>query len=142
MVRRKLVEQTLDLIKHIDLKTAKNGELSPLQIRTLVFVKQKECVKPSLLAKEFNVTPATITAQIDKLVENKWLDRCYDEDDRRVVNISLTEKAVKEVDTLIDQTLRRYEWISTPLTKKEQEQLLMLITKIHEYAHSSQVSQK
>lgn len=135
-VKKALVLETLDLIKHINLKATKNGELSPLQIRTLVFIKQKQCVKPSLLAKEFNVTPATITTQIDKLVQSGWLERCYDENDRRVVNISLTKKATQEVDALVDQTMKRYDWICQALNKREQEDFLRLVIKLHDHVHA------
>ena len=63
----------MDLVKHLDLKMDSECKLSPLQLRTLSYVKEYECVKPTDLAKEFNITPATVTAQIDKLVKRRWL---------------------------------------------------------------------
>ena len=136
-LQKQIIQNTLDLIKNIELRSYRKGELSPLQIRTIVFVKDKRCVKSSDLARQFNVTPATITAQIDKLVSNGWLERCDDGDDRRVINITLTEKAKKEVDKLVDQTVKRYDWIFKSLTKEEQKIFLNLVIKINQNAHKS-----
>ncbi len=137
-LRKKIVQSTLDLIKNIDIKSYRKGELSPLQLRTLVFIKDKGCVKSSDLAKQFNVTPATITAQIDKLVNNGWLERCDDGNDRRVINITLTPKAKKEVDTMVEKTVERYEWVFRSLTKEEQQTFLDLVIKINQSAHKTE----
>jgi len=131
-LQSQIVKNTLDFIKNVELKSYKKGELSPLQIRTMVFIKDKGCVKSSELARQFNVTPATITAQIDKLVNKGWLDRCDDGNDRRVINITLTEKAKKEVDQLVEQTVKKYSWVFEPLSHEEQKQFLDLVIKINQ----------
>ncbi len=117
-IQKQIVQNTLDLIKNVELRSYRKGELSPLQIRTMVFIKDKGCVKSSELARQFNVTPATITAQIDKLVNNGWLERCDDGDDRRVINITLTKKAQEEVDELVEKTIKKYNWVFQSLTKE------------------------
>ena len=134
-LRVEIIRETLDLIKHVDLKMRKKGDLSPLQLRALEYILNKNCVKSTDLAKEFNVTPATITAQIDKLVNNGWLERCNDSVDRRVINITSTDKLKKELYPLIDKTVKRYDWVFEVLTEEEQNQLLSLITKIHKNAN-------
>lgn len=103
----------------------------------MVFIKDKGCVKSSDLAKQFRVTPATITAQIDKLVNHGWLDRCDDGNDRRVINITLTPKAQSEVDQLVEKTMKKYNWVFESLTKDEQQQFLNLVIKINQNAHRS-----
>jgi len=140
-LQKQLVQCTLDFIKNIELKSHKKGELSPLQLRTLVFIKDKGCVKSSDLAKQFNVTPATITAQIDKLVNSGWLDRCDDGNDRRVINITLTSKAKREVDALMTKTIERYDWVFKSLTKQEQEQFLNLVIKINQNARKADLKE-
>lgn len=137
-LEKQIIQNTLDFIKNIELRSYKKGELSPLQLRTLVFIKDKGCVKSSDLAKQFNVTPATITAQIDKLVSNGWLERCDDGNDRRVINITLTKMADKEVDALVDKTVKKYDWVFKSLTKEEQKQFLNLVIKINQNAHRSE----
>ena len=134
--RREILKQSIDLVKHLNLRTDEECNLSPLQLRTLSYVQKGECVKPTEIAKEFNITPATVTAQIDKLVKKGWIKRASCKDDRRVVNITLTPKAQNELDGVIDKTLEKYDWIFEVLTKEEEEQLLNLFIKIHENAHS------
>jgi len=128
--------QAIDLVKHLDLRTDKECNLSPSQLRTLLYIKKGECVKPTQIAKEFNITPATVTAQIDKLVKKGWIKRTSCKNDRRVVNITLTPKAETELKEVIDKTLGKYEWIFEVLSKEEEQQLLNLFIKIHENAHS------
>ncbi|MFA5623024.1 MAG: MarR family transcriptional regulator [Candidatus Dojkabacteria bacterium] len=139
-IQKQIVQNTLDLIKNVELRSYRKGELSPLQIRTMVFIKDKGCVKSSELARQFNVTPATITAQIDKLVNNGWLERCDDGDDRRVINITLTKKAQEEVDELVEKTIKKYNWVFQSLTKEEQKQFLSLVIKINQNAPRSELA--
>ena len=106
----------------------------------MVFIKDKGCVKSSDLARQFNVTPATITAQIDKLVNNGWLERCDDGNDRRVINITLTKKAQEEVEALVEKTVQKYNWVFQSLTEEEQKQFLNLVIKINQNAHKSELS--
>ncbi|MDX9739234.1 MAG: MarR family transcriptional regulator [Candidatus Dojkabacteria bacterium] len=138
-LEKQIIQNTLDLIKNIELRSYRKGELSPLQIRTMVFIKDKGCVKSSDLARQFNVTPATITAQIDKLVNNGWLERCDDGNDRRVINITLTAKAQEEVDALVEKTIKKYNWVFQSLTKEEQKQFLSLVIKINQNAHKGEL---
>lgn len=138
-LRKQIVQNTLDFIKNIDIKSYKKGELSPLQLRTLVYIKDKGCVKSSDLAKQFNVTPATITAQIDKLVNSGWLERCDNGNDRRVINIMLTPKAEKEVDIMVEKTVQRYDWVFKSLTKEEQKTFLNLVIKINQNARKTEI---
>lgn len=137
--QKEIVQSTIDLIKNIDIKSYKKGELSPLQLRTLIFIKDMGCVKSSDLAREFNVTPATITAQIDKLVRSGWVERCDDGNDRRVINITLSPKAQKEVDIMVEKTVQRYDWVFKSLTKEEQKTFLNLIIKINQNAHKTEI---
>lgn len=106
----------------------------------MVFIKDKGCVKSSDLARQFNVTPATITAQIDKLVNHGWLERCDDGNDRRVINITLTPKAQEEVDVLVEKTVQKYNWVFQSLTEEEQEQFLNLVIKINQNAHKKDLA--
>ena len=46
----------------------------------------------STISKKLCVTKPSITAIINKLVEEKMVDRHYEKEDRRIIKISLTEK--------------------------------------------------
>lgn len=134
-LQRDILRQILDVVKHLDLNNNKTHQLSPFQIRTLTYIQERECTKPTDIAKEFNITPATVTAQIDKLVKQGWLKRCICDSDRRAINITLTQKSKNELKLIIESTISKYSWIFKALTVKEQKELLNLFIKIHKYAH-------
>jgi len=56
----------------------------------------------SELAKDLNLSPASITAYIDKLIEDKIVKRENDTEDRRKIYINLTNKG-KELSEIFDQ---------------------------------------
>ena len=67
-------------------------ELSPLQVHTLFFIKDKQPVAMHELAKNFQITKPTATSIIDVLIKNRYVDRINDSKDRRITRISLTAK--------------------------------------------------
>ena len=129
--QRQLARQTIDFIRYIDINERNGVGLSPLQMRVLSFVQEKGCVKATDIAQQFNVTPATVTAQIDNLEGSKWLRRCSDGKDRRVVNIRLTAKAKRELDKVVKESIDKYSWLFSTLTREEQETLLNLLLKVN-----------
>ncbi|MHB9054582.1 MAG: MarR family winged helix-turn-helix transcriptional regulator [Paludibacteraceae bacterium] len=63
-----------------------------------------------------------VTAQIDKLVEMNMVERSYDENDRRIINISLSEKGkkdIKQIYTIVSESLRR------KISKLDEERLVI-----------------
>ena len=49
----------------------------------------------SVITKKLNITAGTLTTAINSLVKKKYVSRNRSEEDRRVVNIRLTEKGEK-----------------------------------------------
>jgi len=132
--QREIARQTIDFIRNFDINERNSIGLSPLQLRVLSFVQERVCVKATDIAQQFNITPATVTTQIDNLEKTKWLRRCSNGNDRRVVNIKLTAKAKRELDTVVKETLSNYDWLFSPLNKEEQKILLSLFKKINSNA--------
>lgn len=59
---------------------------------------------------KLSVPKPHVTAQIDKLVEMNMVERSYDENDRRIINISLSQKGkkdIKQIYTIVSESLRR-----------------------------------
>lgn len=135
-LKKDIARETVDFIKIFNINEKNDEELSPLQLRVLTFIRDHDCVKSTDIANAFNVTPATVTAQMDKLEEKKWLRRCSNGDDRRVVNIKLTSKAKKNLDHMVESTIKKYDWVFTTLNEKEQRDLLSLFKKINQYSKS------
>ena len=114
----------------------KKNSLSPIQVQILVFLlfHPKEKCKVSYLAKEFNMTKATISDSIKALYRKELIRKEDDENDTRSYTISLSEKGTviarqssvftKPIETTISQL---------PLIQKEiiLEGLLNLITSLN-----------
>jgi DNA-binding MarR family transcriptional regulator len=138
-LQKDLIEETLNLLKYIDCNTSNSNLPSLLQLRTLSYIKKEKKVKTTDLSKELNVTPATVTAQIDRLVKGKWVERYNCEKDRRVIYLCLTKKANKQLDAMVGNTFKKITWLFDDLTKAEQNQLLNLIKKMKKTAEREQL---
>ncbi|WP_372932555.1 MarR family winged helix-turn-helix transcriptional regulator [Mariniphaga sediminis] len=77
---------------------SKENSLSPIQIQILIFLlfHSREKCKVSYLAREFNVTKATISDSVRVLLTKKLLEKEEDVADTRSFNISLTTEG-KEI---------------------------------------------
>lgn len=91
---------------------AKLFELSPIQIQLLIFVAyhQKEYCTVSYLAKEFNVTKATLSDAIKSLDSKKLIKKEHLAEDSRSYYIQLTAKGRKIV--------RETESFSEPISQQ------------------------
>ena len=71
----------------------RRGGLSFPQMGVLRFIDHKGTTTPNEMAETFGVTPANITGLVAKLERAGLVRRVRDEEDRRVVRLSLTPKA-------------------------------------------------
>ncbi|HEY8896827.1 MAG TPA: helix-turn-helix domain-containing protein [Niastella sp.] len=77
---------------------AKEHKLSPIQLQLLIFLKYHSSDKQrriASMAREFNLTKATISDSIKVLEQKGLIQRTDDEFDSRSFNFSLTEKGMK-----------------------------------------------
>lgn len=94
---------------------SKNFSLSPIQVQVLIFLlhHSEKKRKVSYLAKEFNLTKATISDTVKALEQKKLISKEYEEADTRSYIINLTEKGehvagkaslfMREIHTPIDK---------------------------------------
>jgi len=77
----------------------KENALTPLQLQVLIFLKfhSPEQCKVNYLAKEFNVTKATISETVRLLTKKELIYKETDSNDSRSYSIYLTEKGTKFV---------------------------------------------
>jgi len=80
-------------------ENAKNNDLSPIQIQLLIFIKYHSANKAtvSYLAKEFNLTKATISDSIRVLEQRKYIIKVPHSQDSRSSTISLTLEGIQAV---------------------------------------------
>jgi DNA-binding MarR family transcriptional regulator len=128
--KEELITEVFDLGRNISAKQL-NSELTMIQLRTVIFVERKGIVKPTEIAKKFSITPASVTSQIDKLVEQGWLERRYNQDDKRVIEVILTEKGKKRLGKLKVGLINNCSWIFKTLDKQEQDTLFDLVSRLN-----------
>ncbi len=119
--RHTLNELLVDLFNHIILIEEKNLQdqgvsLSMTEVHILEAIDKSESKMMSAIARRLMVTQGTLTVSTGKLVKKGYVERIRDEKDKRVVRLSLTDKA-KDVlkvhnrfhDEMIDKLLDELE---------------------------------
>lgn len=119
--RHTLNELLVDLFNHITLIEEKNLQdqgvsLSMTEVHILEAIKKSESKMMSAVARRLMVTQGTLTVSTGKLVKKGYVERVKDEKDKRVVRLSLTDKAQEVLkihdrfhDEMIDKLLDELE---------------------------------
>lgn len=76
------------------------------QSHILFLLERRGSMKMSELAESLHLTPGAVTTASDKLIENGYITRVRDEQDRRVVYLQMTNKG-KEVLTALQKEGRK-----------------------------------
>lgn len=82
MVSRRILADTRDGI---------NVDLTREQFQVMCLIRSNERCTSTFLADYLFVGKSSITAIVNRMVERNWIERSRDEDDRRVVYLTLTE---------------------------------------------------
>lgn len=123
-----MITEIFDLGRYIS-SNQPDSRLTMIQLRTVMYISKNGTVKPTEIAKTFAITPASVTSQIDNLVEEGWLERQYNQDDKRVIEVSLTERGKRELPKEIQKLESSCDWIFSALSTQEQKDLLNLLKK-------------
>jgi len=73
------------------------------------------------------VTSGAISQRLDKLERAGFVTRRPDMDDRRLVQVELTNRGRREIDRTVEQLLTRESTLLAPFSKREREQLERLL---------------
>ena len=84
----------------------------------------------SELAEFMNLTAGSMTSAIDSLIKDKFVKRNFDKNDRRKINILLTQKGENIAKMLHEKHYEVSNKILDTISKKEQEIFLDLLEKI------------
>lgn len=116
-----------------DWKLSLEQALAPLtegQLNVLELILEAETLKPSDLIQHLSTSPAAITTLLDRMERNELIVRTRDEEDRRVVWISVSEKGKQETErgrlvrsSLISESLDR-------ISEHNQQLLVYLLGKV------------
>jgi DNA-binding MarR family transcriptional regulator len=101
--------------------------LSILQIQALIFVNQHTKVSMSELAKNFRIELPSVTSLVNKLCEQKLVERYEDPEDRRLVMIILTTDGKKLLEQAILARRKKIEKLLSYLSVGQKSELLSIL---------------
>jgi DNA-binding MarR family transcriptional regulator len=94
--------------------------------------KHPELVSPSYIKEVMLDKAPDLTRLVDKLVQKGWASRKQCEQNRRMVEIGLTEKGVKVLEVLNEQVKANATSLQNRLTETEAEQISDLLDKLRD----------
>ncbi|GHO94657.1 hypothetical protein KSF_047050 [Reticulibacter mediterranei] len=96
--------------------------ISPSQAHALQVLGTQEKTPQSLLAQQLNLEKSTISRLITQLVEREWVQRTINAENRREVNLTLTDAGKVVLDDLLMAGAAKYHrlWTRLPQDKKSQ----------------------
>lgn len=135
------LEKLAEVFRVLLWDSGKEYGLSPIQIQLLLFVKyhpEEDLRKVAYMAKEFNMTKATISDSLKTLEQKGLVRKKTDLEDARSVTISLTakgEKISQHVSTFTDPLDTAVE----KLAPKEKESLFLTLMRLSRYLLEEEV---
>ncbi len=124
MVSHRAKNTAKDMYQEFDMNRSSAGVLFMLHNRKTM--SQKE------LAKRLNVTAPSITSMIQKMEKSGYITRRTDEQDQRVMRLSLTEKGESLVQSVIDVSDRMEQILSEGMSLEERLLFRRLMLQINE----------
>jgi len=101
--------------------------LSILQIQTLIYIDKNKRVSMSDIAGQFHIELSSATSLINKLYDQKLVERYQDNEDRRLVRISLTIAGKALLKEAMQQRRKKLERTLSYLSDKEREDLFSIL---------------
>lgn len=123
MIRRKVAMSTL---------ADTNLDIKLLHFEIMHVLKEEGTLHPAKIGEKLLIAKAQMTHLIDKLVEMEFVKREMCSDDRRTLNITLTDKGRKvlvEQDSLVINAMQEY---MSSLTDEELEDLSKSLLKLRD----------
>jgi DNA-binding MarR family transcriptional regulator len=104
--------------------------LTPAQLRVLQIVAAKGSTTPKALANQMGVSQATVTALVDKLVTRSLVQRVPSEQDRRQINVLVTDEGLNRLLDAPDALQQRFVSAFAKQADWEQAQLVSSLERV------------
>ena len=130
----KLLVEIYDDIIHIEEYSIKQGAFSDLsitEIHTVEAVGLYGSKTMSEIAAELEITMGTLTTAVDKLIRKGYLERNRSDSDRRIVNVSLTQRGKLAYRIHEKFHLDMVKAIMSDFNTEEEEILLIALRKLN-----------
>ncbi len=99
------------------------------QFQMLGLIARKQVCNVSYLADKLEVKPSAITVMIDRLVQNGYVHRRHDEQDRRAVLLSVTERGAEVLEEAKKKSREVLKRQLSVLTEQELEAMITIMEK-------------
>jgi len=103
------------------------AQLTVLQLQTLILINKNKTLSMGDIANEFKISLPTATVLSDKLVKIKLVKRNKSVSDRRIVNVSLTEKGKTLLKKAMKQRHIKINELLSYLPLKDREMLFKIL---------------
>ena len=127
------VVRTFTLLNRLFQRHYAQLDLTPAKLNVLMLVKHvggEDGLPQREIAKRLIISGSDVTGLIDRLERDGLLTRRGASTDRRVKLIKITQKGSVLLDKLWPAHIKQVERVMSPLSKKEQDQLITLLTKV------------
>lgn len=104
--------------------------LTLLQMQALVYLKRNINAQMSEIAQEFHIELPSATSLINTLVKAQLVRRHTDEEDRRLVRVSLTNAGDNLLEKALEKKCQHMQRSLSYLSSKDKGQLLAILEKI------------
>ena len=111
------------------------GKIDPfshLQLETLQFIEKRKSCNMKEVAEYLHISAPSATSLVNNLVKFGWLKRVHDKQDRRVVNLVITDKGKKMVSDGSAHTNECMREILSALNNKEISDFAKILYKLSE----------
>lgn len=136
--RHTLNELLVDLFNYILLLEEKNlrdqgVNLSMTEVHILEAIEKSESNMMSAIAKKLMVTQGTLTVSTSKLVKKGYVERVKDEKDKRIVRLTLTEKAIRVLEVHAKFHEEMIEKLLNELELDKEQELIQSLRNLMEF---------
>jgi DNA-binding MarR family transcriptional regulator len=117
-------------IEHGTLRNSNLLQLTPADIRTIYRIGQSRRERMTNLARNLRLTVGTLTVTIDRLVEKGFVVRQRIEEDRRVVEVHLSQKGAEVFEEIVRVRRLIVEKLLHKLDEEERQFLAKILLKL------------
>lgn len=135
--RKKLIEEIMTnfhaMKNKMHVQGAQTGSkdgITHSQLFVLAIIERNQNIGIKEISEKLNISPSATTQLVDGLVENGYVVRKADSEDRRALQLELSPKGTKQIAELKDKRMKMMSALFDVLSDKELEIYLKLHKKI------------
>jgi len=111
----------VNFVLSLDKEQKRVKEYSPTQCRCFIELRESDCMNMNKISSNIGLDKSTMTRIIDKMVKQDLIVRRKDENDKRIVNIELSEKGEEASVNVVSQLFDFYHdvYLNIPAEKRD-----------------------